>query len=72
LATAAAPLRHKVEPQDVAQALAELGERARYSQLREHLMQRTASSKRTAQLAISEARRKGDIVSDNSQYRLPR
>ena len=64
--------RHKVEPQDVAQALAELGERARYSQLREHLIERTASSKRTAQLAISEARRKGDIVSDNSQYRLPR
>jgi hypothetical protein len=71
-APAADALRHKVEPQDVAQALAELGERARYSQLREHLMQRTASSKRTAQLAISEARRKGDIVSDNSQYRLPR
>jgi len=71
-APASDPLRHKVGPQDVAQALAELGERARYSQLREHLMQRTASSKRTAQLAISEARRKGDIVSDNSQYRLPR
>ena len=71
-APASDPLRHKVGPQDVAQALAELGERARYSQLREHLMQRTASSKRTAQLAISQARRKGDIVSDNSQYRLPR
>jgi len=63
--------RHKVEPQDVAQALAELGERAPYSQLREQIMQRTACSKRTAQLAIRQARRQGGIVPDNSQYRLP-
>jgi hypothetical protein len=63
--------RHKVEPQDVAQALADLGERAPYSQLREQIMQRTACSKRTAQLAIRQARRQGGIVPDNSQYRLP-
>ena len=71
-AVASHALRHKVEPQDVTQALADLGERARYSQLRDHLIERTASSKRTAQLAIREARRKGDIVPDNRQYRLPR
>ena len=70
-AVASDALRHKVEPQDVTQALADLGERARYSQLRDHLIERTASSKRTAQLAIREARRKGDIVPDNRQYRLP-
>jgi len=70
-AVASHALRHKVEPQDVTQALADLGERARYSQLRDHLIERTASSKRTAQLAIREARRKGDIVPDNRQYRLP-
>jgi len=63
--------RHKVEPQDVAQALAELGERAPYSQLHEQIMQRTACSNRTAQLAIRQARRQGGIVPDNSQYRLP-
>ena len=63
--------RHKVEPQDVAQALADLGERARYSQLRECLIERTVCSKRTAQLAIREACRQGGIVPDNGQYRLP-
>ena len=63
--------RHKVEPQDVAQALAELGERARYSQLRERLIERTVCCKRTAQLAIREACRQGGIVPDNGQYRLP-
>ena len=63
--------RHKVEPQDVAQALADVGERARYSQLRERLIERTVCSKRTAQLAIREACRQGGIVPDNGQYRLP-
>jgi hypothetical protein len=63
--------RCKVETQDVAQALADLGGQARYSQLREQIMQRTAGSKRTAQLAIREACRNGGIVADNGQYRLP-
>ena len=63
--------RRKVETQDVAQALADLGEQARYSQLREQIIERTACSKRTAQLAIREACRNGGIVADHSQYRLP-
>jgi hypothetical protein len=63
--------RCKVETQDVAQALADLGGQTRYSQLREQIMQRTACSKRTAQLAIREVCRNGGIVADNGQYRLP-
>ena len=37
------------------QALAGIGAKARYNQLREHIMQQTECSKRTAQLAITEA-----------------
>jgi hypothetical protein len=69
--TAASAARRKVEKADVTQALAGLGQQARYSQLREQIMDRTECSKRTAQLAISEACRQGLIVQENGQYRLP-
>jgi hypothetical protein len=69
---AAAPIvRRKVEKADVTQALAGLGQQARYSQLREQIMDSAECSKRTAQLAISEACRQGLIVQENGQYRLP-
>jgi hypothetical protein len=60
-----------VEKADVTQTLADLGQQARYNQLREQIMDRTECSKRTAQLAISEACQQGWIVQDNGQYRLP-
>ena len=63
--------RRKVEAEDVTQALAGIGKQARHNQLREQVMQRTDCSKRTAQLAITEACRQGGIVRDNGQYRLP-
>jgi hypothetical protein len=63
--------RRKVEPQDVAQALAGIGKQARHNQLRDQIMRTTECSKRTAQLAIRESCLKGGIVQDNSQYRLP-
>jgi hypothetical protein len=67
---APAPLR-KVEKADVKQALAEIGDQARYNQLRDQIMNTTECSKRTAQLAISEACQRGVIVQTNGQYRLP-
>jgi hypothetical protein len=63
--------RRKVEKMDITQALAEMGEEARYNQLRDQIMTATECSKRTAQLAISEARQQGWIVQANGQYRLP-
>jgi len=63
--------RRKVEPDDVTQALASIGKQGRHNRLREQIMQRTDCSKRTAQLAITEACRQGGIVRDNGQYRLP-
>jgi hypothetical protein len=63
--------RRKAEPSDVTQALAGIGEQARYNQLRQQVMHLTECSKRTAQLAIAEACRQGGIVRDNGQYRLP-
>lgn len=66
-----APSRRKVEPEDVTQAFAGIGKQAHHNRLREQIMQRTDCSKRTAQLAISEACRQGGIVQDNGQYRLP-
>jgi len=65
------PPRRKVEPADVTQAVVALGEPVRYSALRAAIMQRTACSKRTAQLAIAAARARGGIVSADGQYRLP-
>lgn len=63
--------RRKVEKTDVTQAIANIGEQARYTQLRGEIMNLTECSKRTAQLAIDEARREGWIVQADGQYRLP-
>ena len=71
LAPSKAAERKKVEQQDVTQALAGLGEQARYNQLRQQVMDLTACSKRTAQLAISEACQQGLLVQADGQYRLP-
>jgi hypothetical protein len=68
---AAASSRRKVEKNDITQALADMGHTAQYNQLRDRIMTTTECSKRTAQLAISEARRQGWIVQANGQYRLP-
>jgi AAA domain len=69
-AVPAAP-RRKVEKTDVTQAIAKLGERARYTDLRGQIMQLTECSKRTAQVAITEACQQGWIVQSDGQYRLP-
>jgi len=63
--------RHKVSPVDVTEALTDLGGQARYNPLRQHIMTLIQCSKRTAQLAITEACRQGGIVQDNGHYRLP-
>lgn len=66
----AAP-RRKVEKTDVARAMANVGDSARYTELRGEIMNLTECSKRTAQVAIREARRAGRIVQVDGQYRLP-
>jgi hypothetical protein len=66
-----AAARRKVEKTDVTQALAGIGEQVRYTQLRDQIMDLTECSKRTAQLAITEACRQGSIVQTAGQYRLP-
>jgi hypothetical protein len=63
--------RNKVEPADVTQALSTRGGQLRYSELRQEIMQQTECSKRTAQLAISQACKQGNIVHNDRQYRLP-
>jgi hypothetical protein len=68
--TLAAP-RHKVEQADVTQAIANIGAQACYTQLRSEIMTLTECSKRTAQLAIDEARRQGWIVQTDGHYHLP-
>jgi hypothetical protein len=65
------PPGRKVETTDVSQALASRGGQLRYNQLREEIMERTKCSKRTAQLAITEASQQGLILQDDGQYRLP-
>jgi AAA domain len=70
-ASAAAPQQRKVGQDDITQALASLGNQARYNQLRETIMTATECSKRTAQLAIGEACRQGWIVQTDGHYRLP-
>ena len=60
-----------MEQTDITQALADLGEQARYNQLREQIMTLTECSKRTAQLAITEACQQGWIVQANGHYRSP-
>ena len=61
----------KVEATDVSQALAQRGGQLRYNQLREEIMQRTQCSKRTAQLAITQASQQGRITQNDGQYHLP-
>jgi hypothetical protein len=61
----------KVETTDVSQVLSSRGGQLRYNQLREEIMQRTNCSKRTAQLAITQASQQGLILQDSGQYRLP-
>lgn len=63
--------RHKVDPSDVAQALHHRGGKLRYNQLREEIMQQTDCSKRTAQQAISHARKYGSVIHTDGQYCLP-
>jgi len=63
--------RRKVEKTDVAQAMANLGDPARYTALRGEIMHLTECSKRTAQLAITEACREGWILQADGHYRLP-
>jgi AAA domain len=63
--------RHKVHPTDVTQALGTRGGPLRYGELRNQVMQQTECSRRTAQLAISEACKQGTIVHNDGQYRLP-
>ena len=64
-------LRHKVDPTDVTQVLSTRGRPLRYNELRQQIMQQTECSKRTAQLAISEACKQGSVVHYDAQYRLP-
>jgi hypothetical protein len=63
--------RRKVEQADVTRAMANIGEQARYTEVRNEIMNLTECSKRTAQLAIDEARRQGWIVQADGQYHLP-
>ena len=63
--------RRKVDKTDITQVLADMGDQARYCQLRDQIMTATACSKRTAQLAITQACRQGWIVQSNGQYCLP-
>jgi hypothetical protein len=71
-AVAIAPkLRHKVDATDVTQVLSTRGGQLRYTDLRHQIMQQTECSKRTAQLAISEACKHGSVVHNDGQYRLP-
>ena len=67
----AASDRRKVETTDVTDALAKCGGQLRYNQLREQIIEHTQCSKRTAQLAITEASRQGLIIQNDGHYRLP-
>jgi len=69
--TPAASARRKVEPSDVTKALTDLGRQAHYNPLRQQIMTLTQCSKRTAQLAITEACQQGGILADDGHYRLP-
>jgi hypothetical protein len=63
-------LGRNVEMTDVSQALESRGEPLRYNQLRAEIMQRTRCSKRTAQLAITQAAQQGLILQQDGHYRL--
>jgi hypothetical protein len=67
--TSAQP-RRKVETADVERAVAATGF-VRFNQLRQHIMDQSECSRRTAQLAIQRACREGSIVHKNGQYCLP-
>jgi hypothetical protein len=67
----AATSRRKVEKADITQALADVGDKVHYNQLRDQIMNATECSKRTAQLAIAEACQQGWIARANGQYHLP-
>ena len=67
---AAAPPR-KVAREDITQAFAHAGNPARYTDLRGQIMQLTECSKRTAQVAITQACQQGWILQSDGQYRLP-
>ena len=69
--TTSATPRRKVDKTDVTRAITNIGEQVRYTQLRAEIMDLTECSKRTAQLAITEACRQGWIVQADGQYRLP-
>jgi hypothetical protein len=69
--TAPVASRKKVENADVKCALASIGPQARYNELRSRIMDLTECSKRTAQLAITQACQDGLVVQDNGHYRLP-
>ena len=68
---ASAAPRRKVAKEDITQVFAHAGNPARYTDLRSQIMQLTECSKRTAQLAITEACQQGWIVQSDGQYRLP-
>jgi hypothetical protein len=68
--TSAAPQR-KVAREDISQAFVHAGNPARYTDLRSQIMQLTECSKRTAQVAITQACQQGWIVQSDGQYRLP-
>lgn len=68
---ATAPARRKVEQADITQALTELGGQVRYNRLRDQIMDLTECSKRTAQLALTEACQQGWIVQTDGHYHLP-
>jgi hypothetical protein len=63
-------LSRKVEMTDVSQVFVSRAGPLRYNQLREEIMQRTQCSKRTAQLAITQAAQQGLILQEHGQYRL--
>jgi len=63
--------RRKVEKTDITEALSALGEKAHYNQLRQQIMTLTECSKRTAQLATTEACQQGWIVPGDGHYHLP-
>jgi hypothetical protein len=65
-----APTRHKVERRDITQALTGQGGQVRYTRLRDRIMSLTECSKRTAQLAITEACQQGWIVQTDGHYHL--
>jgi AAA domain-containing protein len=68
--SAVAP-RRKVVREDIAEAFAHAGNPARYTDLRGQIMQLTECSKRTAQVAITQACQQGWILQSDGQYRLP-